>query len=229
MSFLSISKLILEFSAQAKGVFGTIASYMLSPAESLVNSFASAISFIGSAWDTMMTTITGSKVEGTFSGLAAGAREFAGTIAKMRADLKEGSGNADKAAIAGIDAQIQTLADKVAQNEAERAAKIEDHENTMSMAASMGRTFREEDLGTPEAKKEEAKGLPAVAVMADKKEWKSEISGAADFATKLRSQQGGRQVDEKQLTELEKIREQDQKNGEYLAKLADGGMGLVLG
>lgn len=50
---------------------------------------------------------------------------------------------------------------------------------------------------------------------------KNEIVGAAEFASKLRLAQGSEDVPQKQLSELEKIREQEKINGEALAKIAD--------
>jgi hypothetical protein len=52
--------------------------------------------------------------------------------------------------------------------------------------------------------------------------------GAAEFAQKLRLAQDANDVPQKQLTELQQIREQEKINGEHLASLLNQQFGAVL-
>lgn len=57
----------------------------------------------------------------------------------------------------------------------------------------------------------------------------AQAMGAAEFASKLRMEQGGGDVPVKQLTELQQIRKQEEENGKMFAQLLDRSFAAVLG
>lgn len=60
-------------------------------------------------------------------------------------------------------------------------------------------------------------------------EFRAESVGVAEFASRLRMEQGGGGVPEKQLTELQQIRKTEMEAAKSLAKLAERGFPAVLG
>lgn len=118
-------------------------------------------------------------------------------------------------ALVDVQGQIDEVTNRMADREIERAAKnaVKPKSELALLAESATRSSKmgiegdEDELG---------------------KAKKNEIVGAAEFASKLRLAQGAEDVPQKQLTELQMIREQEKMNGEALAKIADMSFGAVL-
>lgn len=119
-----------------------------------------------------------------------------------------------KPALVDVQGQIDEVTDRMAGREIDLAAK-----NAVKPKSELA-------LLAESATRSSKMGLSGEDDAANK--FKAQVLGAADFASKLRLAQGSEDVPQKQLSELEKIREQEKLNGESLARIADMSFGAVL-
>lgn len=219
---------------------GIAGNYMLKPAETLVQGFSFALETVGKIWDRFieilaygmdvmlrpirdLTNAMGLthrsmeeqvlSLKGAFDMPAEGARKFEGYIAGLREELsKMGGASQDAKAIAD---QIQRLEDQIKARKIRGRKPPEEKSIYQLLAESAERTEGWGEIGGAEA--------------APGKRKKAESIGVAEFATKLRLEMGGPDIPQKQLSELQQIREQDKKNGEMLSRMLDQKFIAVLG
>jgi hypothetical protein len=211
------------------GVFTTGMDYLLRPLRDMYNAITG---------ETMSVEEDFGRLKGLFDAPAKGGKALSDMIGGLREGLI-GMGQEGKA---GIDAWSQSGATAMAKwgesaksGATDSMAVIDDQikaaqdrmQGRETAAAETGKPKTELQLLAESATRSSKMGMEGEdETTVDK--FKAEIMGAAEFASKLRLAQAGEDVPQKQLTELQQIREQDKINGDMLAKIADQTFGAIL-
>lgn len=244
---LTASQYLTAFIDTVSSWAGTIGKFLIIPADFLVTSFLGAVGVVAGAFDKLISGIASawnSAVKTMATGLDFLLRplndlgRFIGhqndkrTIEERVNAMQVGTGGTNVAGV--IEDQKKTFEAMSARQKASLDAlgKPTDTTTISDRIAEITNQMAERAAAAIKPKAAEmdvAKKAQAAQEDAAKKQHKPEITGVAEFAAKLRLAQGGGDVPQKQLTELQLLRKQEAESTKALVDAFRGGNMAVLG